>query len=241
MWLDILKTLFAYIHKNDPDETNRPSAIDHSTYIKELSTNHYNPFDNSVRSMRARRAFEMVLDTRKFEIDLYWKRAGYFWAFIGSVFAAYLALQEHGSDLSKVSIIALGIVISAAWHFSNLGSKQWQRHWEKHLDLLEDPFVGPLYKTVYYTKTYSVSKLNNIVSVTVIIVWIVLLKDQLDLMNIPYFGPDYKVEFEICIIFLLTILAIYSMHFGYGRGRFGTQNADMHRRKVKYQNDDISF
>jgi hypothetical protein len=34
-----------------------------------------------------------ALDIRKFEIELYWKRATYFWTFIGATFAAYGAVQ----------------------------------------------------------------------------------------------------------------------------------------------------
>jgi len=43
------------------------------------------------------RAIEQALDTRKFEIDLYWKRATYFWAFIAATFAGYFLI------LSKMS------------------------------------------------------------------------------------------------------------------------------------------
>lgn len=38
---------------------------------------------------RAGRALALALDIRKFEIDLYWKRATYFWAFIAAAFAGY--------------------------------------------------------------------------------------------------------------------------------------------------------
>lgn len=34
-------------------------------------------------------ALKMALDTRKFEIELYWKRATYFWAFIALAFGAF--------------------------------------------------------------------------------------------------------------------------------------------------------
>ena len=35
------------------------------------------------------KALEIALDTRKFEIELYWKRTGYFVLFIGAVFVGY--------------------------------------------------------------------------------------------------------------------------------------------------------
>lgn len=34
-------------------------------------------------------AFKLAVDTRKFEIELYWKRATYFCAFIAMTFAGY--------------------------------------------------------------------------------------------------------------------------------------------------------
>jgi tRNA A-37 threonylcarbamoyl transferase component Bud32 len=39
-------------------------------------------------------ALKQALDIRKFEIDLYWKRATYFWAFIAVSFAGYLHFRK---------------------------------------------------------------------------------------------------------------------------------------------------
>ena len=75
------------------------------------------------------KALEHALDIRKFEIDLYWKRATYFWAFIGATFAGYGAVQASSlsskTDLSVV-LSCLGIVFSFGWFCANKGSKQWQ-------------------------------------------------------------------------------------------------------------------
>lgn len=40
------------------------------------------------------KALEQAHDIRKFEIDLYWKRAAYFWTFIAATFAGYFLLQK---------------------------------------------------------------------------------------------------------------------------------------------------
>ena len=37
------------------------------------------------------KALERALDIRKFEIDLYWKRAAYFWTFIAATLAGFIA------------------------------------------------------------------------------------------------------------------------------------------------------
>lgn len=48
-------------------------------------------------------AFQIALDTRKFEIDLYWKRTGYFVLFIGAVFVGYYRVLpiSRSSDSEK--------------------------------------------------------------------------------------------------------------------------------------------
>jgi len=192
------------------------------------------------RGERAKRAFEMVLDTRKFEIEMYWKRATYFWAFIASAFVGYVALLEKGLDYPAFIIICTGFILSCAWHFTNLGSKTWQRHWEKHLDLLEDPFVGPLYKTIYPTTTFSVTKINAIVSFVFCIIWIFLGWHFLDSKNyMPYDSREHGVAWRVVIPIVGTILTVISMLLGYGRGRFGEQNAAMHRRKFYYSEREL--
>ena len=45
---------------------------------------------------KAKFAFEKAWEIRNFEIEMYWKRANYFWAFIASTFVGYFALA--GSD-----------------------------------------------------------------------------------------------------------------------------------------------
>ncbi|MDK7224247.1 hypothetical protein QP468_13575, partial [Proteus mirabilis] len=94
-------------------------------------------------------ALEKALDIRKFEIELYWKRATYFWTFIGVTFAGFFAVQTSSSlnkqDISVV-LSCLGIIFSWAWFCVNRGSKFWQENWEKHVDNLEDKIIGPLYK-----------------------------------------------------------------------------------------------
>lgn len=85
------------------------------------------------------KALEHAMDIREFEIDLYWKRATYFWTFIGASLAGYAAVQASStipdkSDLS-VMLSCLGIVLSFGWFCVNCGSKQWQENWENHVDL----------------------------------------------------------------------------------------------------------
>lgn len=142
-----------------------------------------------------RKALKYALDIRKFEIELYWKRAAYFWTFIAATMAGFLAIQAsqitNKADLSVI-LSCLGLVFSCAWFCVNRGSKFWQENWEKHVDMLEDEAIGPLYKIVLSRNKemtrcekiinfitgpakLSVSKINQIISLYVAILWLFLL------------------------------------------------------------------
>jgi hypothetical protein len=190
----------------------------------------------------AKKAFEMAWDIRNFEIEMYWKRANYFWAFIASAFVGYFAMvtsknypePDKFHHVEVYFIICIGFTLSIAWLLTNKGSKSWQRNWEAHVDLLEDKFTGPLYKTVYSTKTYSVSKINELISLMFAVVWLLLgvkyLFDK-DLLNIPYGTPNWFVICSsISVMFILLV-----MIFGYGRGNFGIRNYRMYRRNITYK------
>ena len=136
---------------------------------------------------RAYEAYKIAMDIRKFEIELFWKRAAYFWTFIGVALAGYTAVLTAKVDTPPVydrgdllyCISMIGLVFAAAWYLVNRGSKFWQRNWEFQADLLEDKVIGPLYKTVFaddrirllsITGAYpfSVSSINLILSVFMI-------------------------------------------------------------------------
>lgn len=150
-----------------------------------------------------RRALQHALDIRKFEIELYWKRSTYFWTFIAAALAGFGAIQV-GRDIPprqqlSVLVSSLGLVFSFSWWCVNKGSKRWQENWENHVDMLENEFIGPLYKTVAsrppvaeHTKLgpfwyrwlkhgvagpapFSVSNINQIVSLFVTLVWLLLI------------------------------------------------------------------
>jgi len=89
---------------------------------------------------KAKLAFEKSWEIRNFEIEMYWKRATYFWAFIASTFVGYLALissdnyskPDAYNHVEVYFLLCIGLILSLAWHLTNLGSKSWQRHWEVH-------------------------------------------------------------------------------------------------------------
>ena len=128
-------------------------------------------------------------DIRKFEIDLYWRRATYFWTLIAAAFVSFFVVQA-ADDLCaqkkqalSILVANLGLVFSVGWRLANQGSKFWQVNWETQVDRLEES--EPLYR--YFVqrtdkdcvpikpKAYSVSKVNERTSLYVTGVWVVLL------------------------------------------------------------------
>jgi hypothetical protein len=92
---------------------------------------------------------------RQFEIELYWKRANYFWLLQAAVFAAVGLTWRADSSLPPflpVALSSLGILTALGGWLATLGSRFWQRNWEHHIDMLEGEFEGQLYKTVYVEK-----------------------------------------------------------------------------------------
>ncbi|MFD2289225.1 hypothetical protein GJU39_21975 [Pedobacter petrophilus] len=181
-------------------------------------SDYYDPFFTPVTGdVKVHNALERAWKNRDFEIDKYWSRATYFWAFIASTFAAYLSIasSENLDDTTKLFlsfiIIIVGLFLSLAWNLVTIGSKKWQENWEKHIDLLEDAYTGPLYKTVLNQKTYSVSGINQMVSKFIISIWMFLLlfhinqnlnSNVLSLSERVLLGAFVAVASFFCIVML---------------------------------------
>ena len=77
------------------------------------------------------KAFEHALDIRKFEIDLYWKRASYFWTFIAATLAGYAAIhvlpeQSPAKIDLLVAISCLGVAHS---NWRRINWRGYHHHW----------------------------------------------------------------------------------------------------------------
>jgi hypothetical protein len=179
-------------------------------------------------------ALQQASDIRKFEIQLYWTRATYFWTFIAAALAAYGAIQTmddtaERTDLS-VFLSCIGFVLSFGWYCANRGSKRWQENWENHVDLLENGVTGPLYKTVlerppsettkerirtYITGPgpFSVSKINQIISVYISLVWILLIAHALPPVSVSAaFSLEYTISVGLAAAASITFLTLGRTH-----------------------------
>lgn len=187
---------------------------------------------------------EKAMDTRKFEIELYWKRATYFWAFIAAAFAGYFALSSAAkipvSDKHEALLVltSIGLVFSLGWFLANKGSKFWQENWEKHVDMLEHQVYGPLYKTVLDDRVFSpfritqpfqfsVSKINQVLSLFITFIWIFLASRELSTL-LGWSEPF--TWFNELVVGIITIATACYLVF---RTRGGTRDQEFFFRSSK--------
>lgn len=172
-----------------------------------------------------RAALDKAWEIRNFEIELYWKRALYFWAFVAAAGTGYgvLALKsEDGgnvmtADLLSLAVASVGLVCSFAWYLVNRASKYWQENWERHVGALEDKIMGPLYKTTlakdycsYFNPVsgyyFSISKINIMVSLFITVIWCVLFLWTLD--GLCYIRANWPFRIGEMPVLALAILLL---------------------------------
>jgi hypothetical protein len=158
---------------------------------------------------KRKKAFEVALEERAREYDLYWRRATYGWTILAAIFAGYFLLAEKGG-LSPVIVAGLGFLFSVGWYCTNRGSAAWLRNWEIHVELLEDTTVGPLFKSVMARKSYkwwkvwlpypySTQRLNVFLSLACIVVWVPLA--ILSLLNISQIKDGVLKQIDDVVFF----------------------------------------
>ena len=196
---------------------------------------------------KANRALAYAMDIRKFEIELYWKRATYFWTLIAAVFAAYaLAYNtEHtgknGDIFLSLLFSILGFIFSFSWYLVNRGSKFWQNNWERHVDLLEEIASGPLYKIIacdedkkggvekilISPEEFSVTKINQMLSLFVVFIWLFLIINSTLPLDLSLPLNPFKTLL-LSTAFIFTILL-----YVYGGSSNETTSIRLRRRSLE--------
>ena len=192
-------------------------------YLQEFSSD-----EMSEIGSKHHEAFKLAVDTRKFEIELYWKRATYFWAFIAVTFAGYGLIQrlpEANRGFLEFFLCCFGFILSLGWFFANRGSKQWQENWEHHVDHLSDKVAGPLFKRVLRRRKpqtprewigfiftgpskHSVSKINQMISLYIALMWLVLVYNSQSSWAVKQWPVTEQA------ILILTVLAVVGIVWG---------------------------
>jgi hypothetical protein len=169
-----------------------------------------------------RRALARSHEIRKFEIELYWKRATYFFALQAAVFTGFGFASTQASTAPNTSsnhepilaimLACLGLLTALAGHLSARGSKFWMENWERHIDELESPFEGALHKAVWrkkgftersFERSWSVSRLNQQLTLGFIMLWIGALWKALSAAGnfaFPCANPDGILSAQIAVV-----------------------------------------
>jgi hypothetical protein len=102
--------------------------------------------------------YKIALDTRNFEISLFWQRSNYFLVLNSALALGFFNLKEQKYSL----VMAIfGIIVSWLWFCINLGSKFWQSRWEQRLSFIENEIAPELkffaadWDTIYHDVTQS--------------------------------------------------------------------------------------
>lgn len=198
---DYFKKIYAIPAKNESGEDKK--ALPNDDVVKKLC--------------------DIALETRRFEIELYWKRTTYYWAFIAAGLAAYGLVYTKKCLTTETYLIMMllalcGLVFSVGWFLANKGSKYWQENWEAHMGLLVTKHYGPIfkylhcppYKGLLQGKPYSVSKINQVISGFMIIIWSMLF--AYPGYKILYPGKTIMIDWKwivIIVIFAIGMILIF--------------------------------
>jgi len=201
--------------------------LDDAVYYKRFGIKQKNDKYEIEDKRKLKNAYKKAWENRNFEINKLWTRAAYFWGFIVLIFGGYITLITSNTNEKALALnidlylLLLGFLFSLAWFLVIRGSKRWQENWEAHIDKLEDFISGPLYKTIHYSgKTYySVSKLNEILALIVIFVWIALIL-QYSVNNLNFICDVDKIDYQKTIPILVAIVFAFVLTFGYCRGDY---------------------
>ena len=197
------------------------------------------------KDKKAKKALERAWLNRDFEIELYWKRASYFWTFIAAALVGYITLITSSgfNDNLKSSfpqieyiVICLGLVFSIAWVLVNVGSKRWQINWENHIDVLEDEITGPIYKVVNKARSYSVTKINLLISSFVSAIWFIL-GIRYSVNNLTLKCENCQLDWIWIFITIMTLSLIGILIFGYGKTKSTTKTIEFIKRDFTVKNE----
>jgi uncharacterized membrane protein len=92
-------------------------------------------------------ALKIILDARRHEIDLVWKRGLFFWGFVALAAAGTGHALTHGESHLYLAMVTsgLGAVASFASYLAARGSKRWQEIWELRAEIAEAEVIGRLF------------------------------------------------------------------------------------------------
>jgi hypothetical protein len=169
--------------------------------------------------------YTFAVRAREVELELFWKRALFFWGFIGAAFVAY-ASARSSVRLSAV-VAAFGLVCSVVWSLANRGSKYWYENWETKVEKSELTVTGRWLATQEKQKAdnwwlrsrrFSVSKLAIALSDYIALVWLMLLGSRITvILELDSLFPAYRDT--IAVAFSVASVAYALALFWFARSK----------------------
>jgi len=94
------------------------------------------PTDQSkvMHNIDPKESYQTALNTRNFEISLFWQRSNYFLVLNSALALGFFNLQKQEY---AIFLAVFGFFVSCLWFRVNLGSKFWQLRWEHRLSEIE--------------------------------------------------------------------------------------------------------
>lgn len=192
---------------------------EHKKYFSFLLSNEDYLTDKKISLLdyiKIEKSLNIAHEIRKFEIEMYWKRATYFWAFLTVLITAYGATYSIPySDIIKPWIqwfvCIVGFIFSIAFYAVNVGSKFWQANWERSVDALEFYITGNLYKINFTGKgNYSVSTINKWLSIVICLCWLIIIFFHSILYINDGNGLSMLISSVIAPVLLVIIMCIFT-------------------------------
>lgn len=97
---------------------------------------------NARPNIELKESYKTALDTRNFEISLFWQRSNYFLVLNSALALGFFNLQRQWY---AIILAAFGFIVSLLWYRVNLGSKFWQLRWEGRLSEIEKEIAPDLH------------------------------------------------------------------------------------------------
>ncbi len=203
-------------------------TLTHQQFIDSLIGNLVAENENLLeikRQKKLTKALEKAYDIRKFELDLYWKRATYFWGFLIAIFAAFFIVIDPSKKINsnyQILIICLGLLFALAWYLVNRGSTYWVTNYERIIDAIEQYKGQSFYnlnlvkdeKSTFKNSAYpfSVSRINITISLFIVLVWLGLFSNFIfNYISSKKVLTFFYLDFKICLIISVTIYFIIKL------------------------------
>lgn len=196
-----------------------PTSLTDDELIKEIE-------NLTVDKLNSLEIYKIIVDTRKFEIDNFWKRTLFFWGTLAIVIAGYF--NAKNSEHYLLFIAYIGFFYNLIFSLSLRGSKYWQEHWEYTASNYEKKLNFRLFRWNLFDKInndnkdvfflfrpyrFSVSKLSMILSDITIMLWIILMIKDIKYLKKENslhfdFGFTSSIDWFTCGIIIIPLLSI---------------------------------